>query len=49
MIAGYIKAQGNSSVKGGDRLTLLRDGNGDGICENRSIFAENATRLADSC
>jgi len=28
-------------VKGGDRLTLLRDGNGDGIYENRSVFAEN--------
>jgi len=41
VIAGYIKAQGNSSVKGGDRLTLLRDGNDDGIYENRSVFAEN--------
>ena len=41
VIAGYIKAQGNSSVKGGDRLTLLRDGNGDGIYENRSVFAED--------
>jgi len=41
VIAGYIKAQGNSSVKGGDRLTLLRDGNGDGIYENRTVFAEN--------
>ncbi len=41
VIAGYIKAQGNSSVKGGDRLTLLRDGNSDGIYENRSVFAEN--------
>jgi len=41
VIAGYIKAKGNSSVKGGDRLTLLRDGNSDGIYENRSVFAEN--------
>jgi len=41
LIAGFIKAKGNSSVKGGDRLTLLRDGNGDGIYENRSVFAEN--------
>jgi len=41
LIAGFILAKGNSSVKGGDRLTLLRDGNGDGIYENRSVFAEN--------
>ena len=41
LIAGFIKAKGNSPVKGGDRLTLLRDGNGDGIYENRSVFAEN--------
>lgn len=41
VIAGYIKAKGNSSVKGGDRLTLLRDGNGDGIYEGRAVFAEN--------
>jgi len=41
VIAGYIKAKGNSSVKSGDRLTLLRDGNNDGIYENRSVFAEN--------
>jgi len=41
VIGGYIKAQGNSSVKGGDRLTLLRDGNGDGIYESRTVFAEN--------
>ncbi|MEO5882489.1 MAG: sorbosone dehydrogenase family protein [Caldimonas sp.] len=41
VIAGYIKAHGNSSVKGGDRLTLLRDGNGDGTYESRTVFAEN--------
>jgi glucose/arabinose dehydrogenase len=41
VIASYIKAKGNSSVKGGDRLTLLRDGDGDGIYENRMVFAEN--------
>jgi len=40
-IASYVMAQGNSSVKGGDRLTLLRDGNSDGIYENRTVFAEN--------
>ncbi len=41
VIAGYIMAQGNSSVKGGDRLTLLRDGDGDGVYENHTVFAEN--------
>jgi glucose/arabinose dehydrogenase len=41
LIASYIKKQGKSSVKGGDRLTLLRDGDGDGSYETREIFAEN--------
>ena len=40
VIASYIKAQGTSSVKGGDRLTLLRDANGDGVYEGRATFAE---------
>ena len=41
LIASYIKKQGKSSVKGGDRLTLLRDGDADGSYETREIFAEN--------
>ena len=40
-IAGKIKKRGTSSVESGDRLTLLRDANGDGIYEGRTIFAEN--------
>jgi glucose/arabinose dehydrogenase len=40
VIAGRIKAKGNTTVKGGNRLTLLRDGNGDGTYEVRTIFAE---------
>ena len=40
-IAGFLMGKGNSSVKGGDRLTLLRDVNGDGVYEGRAIFAEN--------
>lgn len=40
-IAGYIKKQGTSSVKGGDRLTLLRDADGDGTYETRGVFADN--------
>jgi glucose/arabinose dehydrogenase len=34
-IAGFIKKKGTSSAKGGDRLTLLRDANGDGTYEGR--------------
>jgi glucose/arabinose dehydrogenase len=41
VIANIIKARGTSPVEGGDRLTLLRDGNGDGTYEGRTIFAEN--------
>jgi len=41
IIAGYIKKQGTSSVEGGDRLTLLRDADGDGTYETRGVFAEN--------
>ncbi len=40
MLAGYFIKKGNSSVKGGDRITLLRDANGDGVYEQRAIFAE---------
>ena len=40
-IAGWIKKLGKSSVKGGDRLTLLRDADGDGTYEGRGIFADN--------
>ncbi len=40
VIAGLIKAKGTSPVKGGDRLTLLRDPEGDGTYE-KLIFAEN--------
>lgn len=40
-IAGLIKKQGKSSVEGGDRLTLLRDSDGDGTYEGRTIFAED--------
>ncbi|WP_148863532.1 PQQ-dependent sugar dehydrogenase [Marinobacter fonticola] len=41
VIAGYIKSQGSTSVKGGDRLTLLRDSDGDGSYEEQTVFAEN--------
>ena len=41
IIATYFKAKGTTSVKGGNRLTLLRDSNGDGTYETRTVFAEN--------
>lgn len=40
LIAGFIKAQGTTSVESGDRLTLLRDNNGDGNYEEQTVFAE---------
>jgi glucose/arabinose dehydrogenase len=40
IIAGYIKSLGRSSVQGGNRLTLLRDADGDGRYESRGIFAD---------
>lgn len=40
-IAGIFKSEGTTSVEGGDRLTLLRDADGDGNYEGRWIYAEN--------
>lgn len=41
VIAGYIKSKGTTAVESGDRLTLLRDADGDGIYELQTIFADN--------
>jgi glucose/arabinose dehydrogenase len=41
IISGYFKSKGTTSVEGGDRLTLLRDADGDGRYEARYVFAEN--------
>jgi glucose/arabinose dehydrogenase len=41
VIAGYIKGQGNTSVKSGNRLTLLRDADRDGTYELQTVFADN--------
>ncbi len=41
VIASYIKAKGTSPVKGGNRLTLLRDANGDGTYELKTVFADH--------
>ncbi len=39
LLARILMKKGNSAVKGGDRLTLLRDADGDGIYDQRGIFA----------
>jgi len=41
VIAGPIKAAGNTSAKSGNRLTLLRDADGDGTYELQTVFADN--------
>lgn len=40
VIASVIKAQGNTKVKGGNRITLLRDADGDGTYELKTVFAD---------
>ena len=40
IIAGFIKSLGKSSEPGGNRLTLLRDADGDGVYEMQTVFAE---------
>ncbi len=41
VIAGPIKAAGTTQVKSGNRLTLLRDADGDGDYELQTVFTEN--------
>lgn len=41
VIAGVIKARGNTRVESGNRLTLLRDADGDGTYELQTVFAED--------
>ena len=41
IIAGFIKARGTTSVESGNRLTLLRDRNGDGSYGERTVFADD--------
>ncbi len=40
VIAGYIKSLGKTPVKGGDRITLLRDADNDGHAELRTTFID---------
>ena len=41
LIANYIKSLGKSGVKGGNRLTLLQDPDGDGSYNKQVVFADN--------
>ncbi|WP_448135922.1 PQQ-dependent sugar dehydrogenase [Stenotrophomonas rhizophila] len=41
VIAGRIKSKGNTAVKSGNRLTLLRDADGDGVYELKTVFADH--------
>lgn len=41
VIAGYIKSKGTTNVESGDRITLLRDADGDGAYELQTVFADN--------
>jgi len=41
VIAGVIKSRGTTSVPSGNRLTLLRDADGDGSYELQTVFAED--------
>ncbi|WP_158152976.1 sorbosone dehydrogenase family protein [Pseudomonas sp.] len=41
VIASLVKARGTTPVKGGNRLTLLRDADGDGTYEVKTVFADN--------
>ncbi|MDB5726073.1 MAG: sorbosone dehydrogenase [Novosphingobium sp.] len=40
IIAGFIKAMGKTSVKGGNRITLLRDADGDGRAEFKTVLVD---------
>ncbi|ANC50596.1 L-sorbosone dehydrogenase (plasmid) [Aurantiacibacter atlanticus] len=40
VIAGIIKSRGTTSVEGGDRITLLRDEDGDGETDLQTVFID---------
>lgn len=40
-VMGYLMEEAGSAVPSADRITLLRDENGDGVAESRSAFLEN--------
>ncbi|RYE95604.1 MAG: sorbosone dehydrogenase family protein, partial [Oxalobacteraceae bacterium] len=40
-ISGLIKARGGSADKGGNRITLLRDADGDGVPESKTVLVDH--------
>jgi glucose/arabinose dehydrogenase len=40
VIAGILKSRGKTDVEGGDRITLLRDADRDGVVEERTVFID---------
>ena len=40
VIAGVIKKQGNTKIQGGNRITLLRDADNDGVAELRTVLVD---------
>jgi glucose/arabinose dehydrogenase len=40
-IQGKVKARGGAAAKGGNRITLLRDADGDGVPELRTVLVDN--------
>jgi glucose/arabinose dehydrogenase len=41
LVVGWVQSLGHSSVKGADRITLLRDADGDGKAEIRTTFLDH--------
>jgi glucose/arabinose dehydrogenase len=41
LVMGWVKSFAGTSEKGGNRITLLRDANGDGVPEVRSVFLDH--------
>lgn len=41
IVVGWVQSLGHSSVKGADRITLLRDADGDGKAEIRTTFLDH--------
>ena len=41
ILVGWIQGFGHSKVQGGDRITLLRDADGDGRAETRSVLLDH--------
>ena len=40
-IQGKVKARAGAAAKGGNRITLLRDANGDGVPELKTVFIDH--------